>query len=147
MKVILIDKVDRLGDIGEIVTVKDGYARNYLIPNNKARAATDGNMKMLEGLKKKRSALETKKLAEAQALADKISALSITITAEAGEEEKLYGSITSDMIAHSLEAEGINIDKKDIVLDEPIKKLGAYQVAVKVRPEVKANLRVWVVKG
>ncbi len=146
MKVILLNTIDRLGKAGEIVSVKEGYARNYLIPNNKARVATPGNMKILDALKKKQAAEELKKLEEAQILAGKISSLSLTITAQAGEEEKLFGSVSNEDIAGSLAEQGITIDKKEIVLDEPIKKLGSYQVTVKIHPEVKANLRVWVVK-
>jgi len=146
MKVILLENVDRLGKLGDVVTVKEGYARNFLIPNNKAKDATPGNMKCLDALKKKQAAIEAKKIEEAKAVADKISGLSITISAQAGEEEKLFGSVTSDMIASSLEAEGVKVDKKDIELPEPIKKLGTYQVTVKVLPEIKGNLRVWVVK-
>lgn len=147
MKVILTETIDRLGKIGDVVTVKDGYARNFLIPNNKAKPATPGNVKSLDALKKKQAAIETKKIEDAKALADKMSGLSVTISAAAGEEEKLFGSVTAEMIATSLESEGYKIDKKDIILDEPIKKLGAYQVTVKILPEVKANLRVWVVKA
>lgn len=146
MKVILLNNIDKLGKAGEIVSVKEGYARNYLIPNNKARVATPGNMKILDALKKKQAAEELKKLEEAQILAGKISGLSLTITAQAGEEEKLFGSVSNEDIAGSLAEQGINIDKKEIILDEPIKKLGSYQVTVKIHPEVKANLRVWVVK-
>lgn len=146
MKVILIDNVDRLGKTGDVITVKEGYARNYLIPQNKAKPATPGNMKFLEALKKKKSQEDAKIVAEAKALADKISGLSLTIAAQAGEEEKLFGSISNDAVSAALAEEGINIDKRDIILDEPIKKLGVYQVAVKIHPEVKANLRVWIVK-
>ncbi|MCX5685939.1 MAG: 50S ribosomal protein L9 [Candidatus Omnitrophica bacterium] len=146
MKVILIENVDRLGNMGDIVTVKDGYARNYLIPNNKARQASPGNMKILESLKKKKLAEDAKKLAEAKTMADKISNLSLTIPAEAGEEEKLFGSVSNDMIAEALAEEGIKIDKRDILIDEPIKKLGVYQATVKIIPEVKANLKVWIIK-
>ncbi len=146
MKVILTNNIDKLGKIGDVVTVNEGYARNYLLPKNLAKEATAGNMKGLEGLKKKQAALEAKKVEEAKTLADKISSLSVTITAQAGEEDKLFGSVTSDMIAMALEAEGVKVDKKDIALDEPIKKLGSYQIVVKVIPEVKATLRVWIVK-
>ena len=146
MNVILTNNIDKLGKIGDVITVKDGYARNYLFPNNLAKEATAGNIKGLEGLKKKQAALEAKRIEGAKALADKISNLSVTITAQAGEEDKLFGSVTSDMIAIALEAEGVKVDKKDITLDEPIKKLGSYQIVVKVIPEVKATLRVWIVK-
>ena len=146
MKVILTENIERLGKIGDVVSVKEGYARNYLIPNKKAREATPGNMKVLDVLKKKQAQADAKNAAAARALADRISALSLTITAEAGEEEKLFGSVSNEAIAEALAEEGITIDKRDILLDEPIKKLGVYQVTVKIHPEVKAGLRVWVVK-
>lgn len=147
MKVILLETVDRLGNRGEIVTVKDGYARNYLFPKNKAKEATPSNMKIVEVFKKKEALEKAKKIEEANALKNRISNLSLTIPAQAGEEEKLFGSITNDMIRDALAAEGIEVDKKDIILEEPIKKLGVYQVEIKVHPEVKATLRVWVVKA
>ena len=138
--------VDRLGKAGQVVSVADGFARNFLIPNKKAKVATPGNMKVLEVLKKKESAEEVKRVEAARALANRISNLSLTISVQAGEEEKLFGSVTGDIIADALKEEGIEIDKKDILLDEPIKKLGVYQVTVKVHPEVKASVRLWVVK-
>ena len=146
MKVILLETIERLGKTGEIISVKDGYARNYLIPKNKAKPVTPGNMKILDALKKKEILEEEKKMEKAMAIADKINNLSLTISAHAGEEEKLFGSVSNDDISNALLEEGIYIDKKDVILDEPIKKLGVYQVMVKVHPEVKANLRVWVVK-
>jgi large subunit ribosomal protein L9 len=147
VKVILIENVDRLGHIGEVVNVADGYARNYLIPKNLARVADEGNVKMLDALKKKQAAAEAKKLEEAKAIAEKIEKMSITISAQAGDEDKLFGSITADMIAAAVKTEGVEIDKKVIHIDEPIKKLGSYQATVKVHPEVKAVLRVWIVKA
>lgn len=146
MKAILIQAVDRLGRAGDIVNVKEGYARNYLFPKNIAKEATPGNMKILDSLKKKQALEDAKSLDEAKALAQTITALSITISARSGEEEKLFGTVTTEMISDALKAEKIIIDKKDIILDEPIKKLGVYQIGVKVHPEVKASLRVWVVK-
>jgi len=146
VKVILLESINKLGKAGEVITVKEGYARNYLIPHNKAKVATPGNMKILDSLKKKQVQEEAKLLEEATSIANKISALSLTISAQAGEEEKLFGSVSSDDIASALSEQGVTIDKKDIVLDEPIKKLGVYQVTVKIHPEVKATLRVWVVK-
>jgi len=146
MKVILLETIDRLGKAGDVVSVRCGYARNYLIPKNRARPATPGNMKTLEALKIKQAGEEAKKLDESKALADKISNLSLTIGAQAGEEDKLFGSISNEMISAALSEEGVNIDKRDIVLDEPIKKLGVYQVTVKVHPELKSSLRIWVVK-
>jgi len=145
MKVILIENVDKLGSIGDVVTVKEGYARNYLIPKKLVKEATAGNMKSLESLLKKKAAAEAKVLGEANKIAEKIAALSITIQAEAGEEEKLFGSVSSEMIAEALAKEGVSVDKRDLVLDEPIKKLGAYQVTVKIHPQIKASLKVLVV--
>lgn len=146
MKVILTKTIDRLGRAGDCVNVKDGYARNYLFPKNMALEATAGNIKTLELLKKKQAVEDENKLKEAKSLADRMSSLSITISAKAGEEEKLFGTVTAEMISKALEAEHIAVDKKDIIIDEPIKKLGVYQVGAKVHPEVKAILRVWVVK-
>ena len=146
MKVILLENIERVGKAGDVVTVAEGFARNYLVPKNKAKPATPGNMKMLDALKKKSLEEEKKILDEAKALADKLSTLSLTINAQAGEEDKLFGSVSNDTIASALAEAGINIDKKDIFLEEPIKKLGVYQAAVKLHPEVKASLKVWVVK-
>lgn len=145
MEVILLEDIDRLGKMGDTVSVKDGFARNYLIPNKKAKEATAAGMKILEGLKKKKAAQEAKLLEDAKALAGKIAGISLTIDAQAGEDDKLFGSVSNDAIAKALAGEGVEIDKKDVLLDEPIKKLGVYQVAVKLHPEVKAELRVWVV--
>jgi large subunit ribosomal protein L9 len=146
MKIILTQSIDSLGKAGDCVNVKDGYARNYLFPKSLAREATPGNIKALESLKKKQAVEDENKLKEAQALAEKIAGLSITISAKAGEEEKLYGTVTAEMISNALVTEQISIDKKDIVLDEPIKKLGVYQVGIKLHPQVKAVLRAWIVK-
>jgi len=145
MKVILIENVDKLGSIGDVVTVKTGHARNYLIPKKLVKEATAGNLKSLESLLKKKAAVEAKVLEEANKVAEKIAALSLTIPAEAGEEEKLFGSVSSEKISEALAQEGVSVDKRDIVLDEPIKKLGAYQVTVKIHPQVKASLKVLVV--
>ena len=146
MKVILLQTIDRLGKAGEVITVKEGYARNYLIPKKVAREATTGNMKMLEAVRKKQADEDAKKMSEIKVLADKLAALSLTISAAAGEEDKLFGSVSNEMIAEALLAESVTVDKRDIILDEPIKKLGVYQATVKIIPEVKANLRVWIVK-
>jgi large subunit ribosomal protein L9 len=146
MKVILLQTIDRLGKAGDIITVKEGYARNYLIPKNAAKEATAGNMKILESLKKKQAAEDAKALAEIKTIAEKLTGLALTIPAQAGEEDKLFGSVSGETIAEALAAEGMKVDKRDIILDEPIKKLGSYQVTVKLHPEVKASLNVLVVK-
>lgn len=146
MKLILMQDVDKLGHAGDIVNVKEGYARNFLLPNNKAKAATPGNMKLLDARKKKEDLENERKAEAARALANKLSNISLTISMEAGEEDKLFGSVTGEIISDRLKDEGIEIDKKDIVIEEPIKKLGVYQVAARIHPMVKATLRVWIVK-
>lgn len=146
MKVILLKTVDRLGKAGDVVAVKEGYARNFLIPKNVAKEATVANTKMLDAIKKKQSEEDAKNLAAAKTIAEKVESISISITAQAGEEDKLFGSISNDDIAQALSGEGVKVDKRDVVLAEPIKKLGEYQVVVKLHPEVKANLKVLIVK-
>ena len=146
MKVILLQTVDRLGAAGEVITVKEGYARNYLIPKNVAKEATAGNMKIMEALKKKQAEEDARRLTEIKTLAERLSVLSLTIPAQTGEEGKLFGSISNEDISEALAIENIKIDRRDILLEEPIKKLGSYQITVKLHPEVKANLKVCIVK-
>ena len=146
MKVILLQTIDKLGKAGDVVTVKEGFARNFLIPKNAAKEATAPNLKIMESLKKKQAEADAIKMSEVNALADRLGALSLTIPAQAGEEEKLFGSVSSEDIALALAVENIKIDKRDIILEEPIRKLGTYQVTVKLHPEVKAELKVLVVK-
>lgn len=146
MNVLLIQDVKGLGALGDEIKVKDGYARNYLIPQKMAMQATPSALRLLDQKKKEKARREKQIKAECQQMAEKINALSYTITMEAGEEEKLFGAVTSDMIAESLQAEGIDIDKRKIELAEPIKVLGVYSVDIKLHAEVKAQARIWVVK-
>ena len=146
MKVILTQAIDAVGQPGDILTVKDGYARNYLLPNNKAVQATTQNMKQLEHQKRLISEKLNKIKSEAEKLSKKLEQTSCTITKPAGEEDKLFGSVTSSDISESLKSEGFEIDKKKIILDEPLKKLGIYNIPVKLHQEVTAKLKVWVVK-
>ncbi len=147
MKVILIEDIGKLGSAGDTIVVRDGYARNFLIPKNKAKPATDANVRWAEGLKKKKEDALANKKNEAARLAERIANFSCSISVAAGEDEKLFGSVTTQDIASALESNGFqNIDKRDILLDEPIKKLGVYQVEIKLHPEIRANLKVWVVK-
>ena len=146
MKVILLKDIKKIGQLGDEVEVKDGYARNYLIPKKEAIEATAGAMKVLEQKKKK---VERKQLLlkeESEKISEKIKAVSCTISMEAGEEDKLFGAVTSEMIGESLQAEGIEIDKRKIVLPEPIKNLGVHNIEIHLHPEVKVELRIWVVK-
>jgi large subunit ribosomal protein L9 len=146
MKVILTKDMQSLGIVGDEMEVKDGYARNYLIPKGLAMEVTEGVLRLLEQKKKKRQRLEGKIKEECEELAERIKNVSCTIPMETGEEDKIFGSVTSEMIAQVLQQEGIEIDKKKIVLNDPIKSLGIYSVDIKLHPEVKTQARVWVVK-
>lgn len=146
MKVILIQDIDGLGKTGDIVTVKDGYSRNFLIPKKLAVSATPGNLKVIELKKKAKEAKERAELAQAEALKRKLQAISCTISVRAGEDDKLFGSVTSADVAKALEVEGIQIDKRKIELPEPVNKIGVYSVLVKLAPQISQSVKVWVVK-
>ena len=146
VEVILRKDARNLGRAGQVVKVKDGYARNYLIPKGIAYLATKENIKKWEQEKQRLLKQLEKEKAKAQELADKISQVSINIVAEANEEETLYGSITEAHIANALKEEGIEVEKDAIVLPVPIKKLGIYNIEIDLHPEVKAEVKVWVVK-
>lgn len=144
MKVILQENLDNLGQIGDIVKVAPGYARNYLLPKGFAIEATDKNAKALEHAKRQLAYKKNKALEAAKLLAGKLEALAINLTHQAGEEGKLFGSVTNMEIAAFLKANGFEIDRKKIVLAEPIKQLGEYTVPVKIHPEVSATVKVTV---
>ncbi|HHE54172.1 MAG TPA: 50S ribosomal protein L9, partial [Caldithrix abyssi] len=131
---------------GDVVKVKDGYARNFLIPKGIAYLASKENKKRLENeLKLKSWRVEKEKLA-AEELAKKLANVSCTIPVQVGEEDKLFGSVTSQNIAEALAAQGIEVDRRKIQLEEPIKSLGIYSVPIKLHSEVEATVKVWVVK-
>lgn len=145
MKIILRKDVKGIGNAGEVISVKDGFARNFLLPQGLAFPATSDNLKRVEQDKKK---LEQERMTQKQKLkqlADRLNGLSCTIAVEA-HDENLYGSISADDIARAVEAEAFAINKQNIVLDAPIKKLGIYEVGVKLDPEISATIKVWVVK-
>ncbi len=145
MKVFLKEDVKNLGRIGEVVTVSDGYARNFLLPKKLAVEANTKNIKEFEHHKRALQERAAKITAELKTLSEKLSAVSLTIPAKAGEEEKLFGSVTNMDIAEALKTAGYDVDKKRIVLDEPIKRLGEYTVEVKVDAEISARVKVNVV--
>jgi large subunit ribosomal protein L9 len=146
MEVILIQDVPSLGDAGDTANVAAGYARNYLIPKKLALPATAGNIRQWEDMKNTRMKAKERDKVAAEALKERIEALSITIAKAAGEEDKLFGSVTSSDIAHVLEEQGIDIDRRKIVLDENIKRLGDYTVHIKLMTEVVADLKLEVVR-
>ena len=146
MKVVLIKNVPKLGREGEVREVSAGYARNFLIPGKLAFEATSQNLRAVEEIKRKKQLAAQREKDKAQELAQKLEKISCTIPVQAGEEDKLFGAVTTEDIQAAFETEGISLDKKQILLDSPIKQLGVYQVLVKLHPEVKATVKVWVVK-
>lgn len=145
MQVILREDIDNLGKIGDLVKVADGYARNYLVPGKKAIEATPKNVHAMDHAKKMVSDRLRKLKKEAAADADRIKALAITIKAKSGEEGKLFGSVTSMDIAEAMKAQGVAVDKRRIVLDEPIKRLGDFTVTVKLHADVTAEFKLSVI--
>jgi large subunit ribosomal protein L9 len=146
MKVILRKDHEKLGSTGSVVEVKDGYARNYLIPNNLAYPASAGSMRALEEEKKQTAMRANKELKTGEHLAAELEKASITLQMKVGEDEKLFGSVTAQMIADALKEKGIEIDKRIIDLEEPIKALGIYTVNVKIHQNVTGKVKVWVVR-
>ncbi len=146
MEVILRSAVEKLGYPGDIVTVKPGYARNYLIPRGIAFEATEGNRRRIALEKSRLQALENERVATAQAHADKLAEVSLTFAARVGEEGKLFGSVTSADIVQQLDAQGFKIEKRQIDLNEPIKALGVYRVGIRLHADVRPEIKVWVIK-
>ena len=145
MKVILTQDMDSLGLAGEIVEVARGYARNYLIPQKIALEATEDNIKRTETQRKNIEIKRIKLKEDAQKVKERLSEVMISIAQKVGEEDKLYGSVTSMNIADELEKQGITIDRRKIILDKPIKSLGEFSVPIKLHPHVTASIKVTVV--
>lgn len=145
MKIILKQDVDSLGLEGQIFEVKNGYARNYLIPKGFALEATNQNIKLMDAQKKKIEENRLKAKEEAEKARSTLSAVVVTIAQKVGEEDRLYGSVTSMDIADHLEKNGIVLDRKRIKLDRPIKTLGEFMVPIRLHPEVTAEIKVVVV--
>jgi len=146
MKVILRKDAQKLGKTGDVVTVKNGYARNYLIPRGMVYEANQGNLRQLEEEKKQQSKRSDKEHKVSEALAAQLEKVSITIKMKVGEEDKLFGSVTSQMIAEALIEKGITIDKRQIELEDALKTLGIFDVPVKLAGGVMGKVKVWIVK-
>ncbi len=147
MKIILTRDVKGLGQEGEVYEVRDGYARNYLLPRGLAIEASKKNIRRIEQIKKSMNLRKEKLLKEAETLQKKLNKISITIEANAGEEEKLFGSVTAEDIVGALKTQhDIQIEKHQIHLEEPIKKLGIYKVPIHLIGEINAELKVWIVQ-
>ena len=146
MEVILIQDVDKVGRMGEVVKVKDGYARNFLLPQKFAYIATAANLKRIELLEKKRKAQFEAQKQDAVAYAVKLSKVSCSVAVEVNDLDKLYGSVSEADIVKALDLEGFQIEKKNIILEKPIEELGIFEVGVKLHPDVTTKIRLWVTK-
>ena len=145
MKVILIDEIRGLGTRGDVVNVKDGYARNYLLPKNLAREATPGNLKSVEQERKKWALLAQKEKEQAAKAAESVKGTKVTVQKRVGENGQLFGSVTANEIADALTAKGLQVDKRRIELGHPIKTLGTHDVEVRLYRDVSAQIQVEVI--
>jgi len=146
MKVILRQNYEPLGAIGDVVEVKNGFARNFLLPRKIAYIAIGGNVKALEEEKKTVVKKNQKELSGAEILAAELDKISVTIPVQVGEEDKIFGTVTTQMITDALKEKNYDIDKRKIEIEEPIKSLGIYSVNVKLHPTVNTKIKVWVVR-
>lgn len=146
MKVILRKDVETLGKVGEVITVKDGYARNYLIPRDIAFVASESNVRALDEEKKQVARKMEKEKKSSEVMAGELEKTSVTIKMKVGEDDKLFGSVTSQMIADALKEKGINLDKRQIELEDTLKSLGIFDVNVKLAGGVAGKVKVWIVR-
>jgi large subunit ribosomal protein L9 len=146
MEVILRQAIENLGNPGDVVTVKPGYARNFLLPRGLAYEATPGNLKRIAAERQRLEAAENTRRDSARELAQRIEEVSLTFSARVGDEGKLFGSITATDIAHQLEAQGVQVEKRQIDLHDPIKTLGVFRVPIRLHADVRPEVRVWVIK-
>jgi len=145
MEIILREDIESLGSIGDVLKVKDGYARNYLIPQGKAYFSSSAYRKRIEA-EKKQYLIKMAHLKEsAEKLSESFAELQVTIAMKVGDEGRLFGSVTSQMISSELLIMGHNIDKRDVIITDPIKTLGIFSIKVKLHPEVTTSLKVWVI--
>jgi large subunit ribosomal protein L9 len=145
MEVILREHVDNLGRRGDVVKVAEGYARNYLLPRKLALAVTEGNKRQIEREKKAAEVKEAEEKHQAEAVAQRLAQIELEIARRVGENDTLYGSVTTADIAHALEVKGVTVEKRRIVLSEPLKALGDYTVPVRIHRDVSAEVRVKVI--
>lgn len=146
MKLILREDVDKLGESGDIVEVRAGYGRNYLIPQGKAMMATDGALKQVERMKEQAERRAELTVERAQEMAERLETTSVTIPVEVGEDDRIHGSVTTQNVADALAERDIDIDKRKITIDQDIKTLGEYTATISLISEIKAQIKVWVVK-
>lgn len=146
MKVILRQDIPDLGKAGQTIEVKTGYGRNFLFPRNLAISATKANLKAIGEIEKQSQIRERKKRREAEKTKDRLEKLSLTIEVLVGEEDKIFGSVTSQNVVEQLASQGTTVDKRNVLLEEPIKSLGVYTVPIKIEKDVIANVKMWVIR-
>lgn len=146
MEIILSENVEKLGRVGDLVKVKDGFARNYLLPKNLGITATPGNLKRIARLKAKEAAAYEERKKEARAVAEKLAKVSITIAVEVNDLDKLYGSVTETEILNGLEQEGYTFERHQLSIEKPVEELGIFEIGINLHPEVKGKFRLWVTK-
>jgi large subunit ribosomal protein L9 len=146
VKLILTESINRLGDMGEVVNVSDGYGRNYLLPTRKAVMATQSNLKMLQGRLEQEQTQDVKDQERAQQQVKVLEEVSLTSVVQVGEDDRMFGSVTQQTIGELLKEKGHDVDRRKIILEEPIKALGIYTVPIQLHSNVQANVKLWVVK-
>ncbi len=146
VEVLLMADVNDLGKEGDVVTVADGYARNFLLPKKLAAPVTDATRRRLAKMIERREKKKAEERTVAQAMVKKLDGVSCTIPVKVGQDEKMYGSVTAADIAKSLEAQGVEVDRHTLVLEQPIKELGVFDVEVRLHADVKGSIKVWVVE-
>ena len=146
MKIILTADVDTLGNAGDVVEVKDGYARNFLLPRSVALIANERNMTVYEKVRQQREAQASRAMREAETLAEALKEVSCNVAVRAGEEDRIFGSVTAQQISVALSDLGFDIDRRVIEIEEPIRALGVYDVPIRLHADVKASVKVWVVR-
>ena len=146
MEIILSKDIQTLGKLGEVIKVKDGYARNFLLPRKLAYVATPANLKRIEQQEKKSKVQDEQAKKDAEVFAEKLNKVSCTLSVEVNDLDKLYGAIAEADIAKALEIEGFTVDKKGIVIEKPIEELGIFEIGINLHSEVTAKIRLWVTK-
>ena len=146
MKIILTADVDTLGNAGDVVEVKDGYARNFLLPRSVALIANKRNMAVYEKVRQQREARASRAMRDAETLAEALKEVSCNVAVRAGEEDRIFGSVTTQQIAGALGDLGFDIDRRDIELEEPIRALGVYDVPIRLYAGLTVSVKVWVVR-
>jgi large subunit ribosomal protein L9 len=146
MEIILSQSIESLGKVGDVVKVKDGFARNYLLPRKLGVAATSGNKKKIEQFKAKEAAIYQERKKEAEAMAEQIAKVSLTITVEVNDQDKMYGNVTETEILRSLKQEGFEFDKTQLIIEKPVEELGIFEIGINLHPDVKGKFRLWVTK-